>query len=365
MKKITILYDYTAYTYRWLSYLLVCKKQFRENGYVLCFPKIFNGLIKGIIAKFDIQKEKNKKIKFSDIIMIAVHPSNYLYENKKEFILWLTNLRQYCNKLIWLDTSDSSGTTFFEVLPYVDKYLKKQLYKDKQMYNLKMKNDRLYCEFYKNFSNDDNESHNININNDDYNKIGLSWNIGLSNLFEDNRLRFLLNYKRKHNNFCFIEPSLLRTYDLYFNGTLWNNSVGYQRNLVIDKIEKSTLNHSEVRIKVSKKEYIKNIKNSKALVSPFGWGEICKRDFESIIYGTLLIKPSMDHLETFPNYFIPYETYIPLDWNIDNLDSVRNVFCNQKKYFSIINNLKEIFLYYYTIEGKRDFVKHILTNISE
>ena len=33
-----------------------------------------------------------------------------------------------------------------------------------------------------------------------------------------------------------------------------------------------------------------------SFISPFGWGEICFRDFESIILGKLLIKPNCDHI---------------------------------------------------------------------
>ena len=29
------------------------------------------------------------------------------------------------------------------------------------------------------------------------------------------------------------------------------------------------------------------MKNTKTVVSPFGWGEICGRDFEAIVYGAV------------------------------------------------------------------------------
>jgi hypothetical protein len=51
------------------------------------------------------------------------------------------------------------------------------------------------------------------------------------------------------------------------------------------------------------------------VLSPFGWGEVCFRDFEAIISGSLLLKPDMSHLKTWPDVYIPYETYIPLKWD--------------------------------------------------
>lgn len=64
------------------------------------------------------------------------------------------------------------------------------------------------------------------------------------------------------------------------------------------------------------------MKNSKACISPFGWGEICYRDFESFFYGATLLKPTVDHMDTFPDFFIKNETYIPIDWNFDNIKDV-------------------------------------------
>lgn len=47
--------------------------------------------------------------------------------------------------------------------------------------------------------------------------------------------------------------------------------------------------------------YIDETAQSKLSFSPFGYGEVCWRDFEAILVGSLLIKPSMDHIETNPN----------------------------------------------------------------
>jgi hypothetical protein len=50
-------------------------------------------------------------------------------------------------------------------------------------------------------------------------------------------------------------------------------------------------------------------------VSPFGYGEICYRDFEIILAGALLFKPSMEHLKTYPDIYVKNKTYVPFEWD--------------------------------------------------
>jgi len=66
---------------------------------------------------------------------------------------------------------------------------------------------------------------------------------------------------------------------------------------------------------ISYKKYIDELKNSMISVSPFGYGEICYRDFETFLAGALLFKPSMEHLKTFPNIYVKNKTYVPFEWD--------------------------------------------------
>lgn len=68
-------------------------------------------------------------------------------------------------------------------------------------------------------------------------------------------------------------------------------------------------------------EYIGEIARSKLCFSPFGYGEVCWRDFEAILAGALLIKPSMSHIVTHPNIYVPYETYVPVRWDFSDLEA--------------------------------------------
>src|SRR5690606_4778495 len=61
--------------------------------------------------------------------------------------------------------------------------------------------------------------------------------------------------------------------------------------------------------RASAKRYFLELGLSKITLSPFGWGEVCFRDYEAIACGSLLVKPEMAHLETSPDIYIPGETY--------------------------------------------------------
>ena len=61
------------------------------------------------------------------------------------------------------------------------------------------------------------------------------------------------------------------------------------------------------------------------------------RDFEIFINGSL-IKPDMSHLETYPDFYKPMETFVPTRWDFEDLED---------KILDLINDKKK----------RRDFVK--------
>ena len=79
-------------------------------------------------------------------------------------------------------------------------------------------------------------------------------------------------------------------------------------------------------------EYKKLLEGTAVSPSPFGLGEICYRDFEILFAGSVLIKPNMDHLKTWPNIYKPMETYIPCKWDFSDLE---------EKVSWVFNNISE------------------------
>lgn len=74
--------------------------------------------------------------------------------------------------------------------------------------------------------------------------------------------------------------------------------------------------------RVPQSEYYREMLRARLCVSPFGFGELCWRDFEAILCGSLLVKPDMSHLKTWPDLFVPFETYIPVAWDYADLERV-------------------------------------------
>ena len=59
---------------------------------------------------------------------------------------------------------------------------------------------------------------------------------------------------------------------------------------------------------------------SKIHLAPFGYGEMAPRDIFSAAVGSILIKPSMDHLETYPNIYEDQVTYIACNNDFSDLE---------------------------------------------
>lgn len=71
--------------------------------------------------------------------------------------------------------------------------------------------------------------------------------------------------------------------------------------------------------RVSHRQYLTELRSSKLCFSPFGYGEVCWRDFEAMSTGSLLLKPDMSHLQLANDIFKPYETYVPISWDLSDL----------------------------------------------
>lgn len=67
-------------------------------------------------------------------------------------------------------------------------------------------------------------------------------------------------------------------------------------------------------------QYRAELLRTRICFSPFGQGEITPRDFEAMAAGCLLLKPDLSHLECYPEVFLPYETYVPLAWDLSDFE---------------------------------------------
>jgi len=66
-------------------------------------------------------------------------------------------------------------------------------------------------------------------------------------------------------------------------------------------------------------EYLGTMFRSKSVLSPWGWGEAAHRDYEAMLLGAVVIKPSMDHVACWPDVYVPNETYLPCKLDFSDL----------------------------------------------
>ncbi|MCW2363259.1 MULTISPECIES: glycosyltransferase [Sphingobium] len=74
--------------------------------------------------------------------------------------------------------------------------------------------------------------------------------------------------------------------------------------------------------RVDRAAFMSEMDQSQLCFSPFGFGEICWRDLEAVLTGAVLVKPDMSHLETFCDIYRPGETYVPVRWDLSDLEDV-------------------------------------------
>lgn len=102
-------------------------------------------------------------------------------------------------------------------------------------------------------------------------------------------------------------------------------SENWIRDLRLPVLERLTAMATRARVltpsqRVPQDLYYEEMRSSRICVSPFGYGEICWRDFEAILCRCLLLKPDMSHLRTEPDIFRPFETYVPIRWDYGDLE---------------------------------------------
>jgi len=228
-------------------------------------------------------------------------------------------------RVVWFDTTDSTGTLQSRVFPSVDKYLKSQLLVDKSRYASQIYGGRIYSDYYRNTAGiKDEVGYAIDepITPADTQKLCVSWNSGLADYstygpwkigaYRRLRLPFLLRHPK-----AISDPTNNRSNNISarFGATYSRATVRYQR----EKIRKLLAGQLDTQ-KLNRRGYMSELKNSKVVLSPFGWGEITLKDFEVFLTGGMLLKPSLDHMETWPNFYEKGATYLAHDWDLHDLE---------------------------------------------
>ncbi|WP_232616734.1 glycosyltransferase [Treponema primitia] len=241
----------------------------------------------------------------------------------------IRRLRDKYKTIVFLNGQPEAGTNRLDLLPYVDRLFYKSVFFDLNNYCKDLYAKNLFADYYHQkygIYDKDREYRCVPaISTADTKKIELSWNIGVGNYPRRNwpqRMGTVLARAGLPDLRRFFKPGQRAPSD--FSGSVRTiavharidpvscESISYQRRLYLEKIKDDTRFLTGM---VSQDVYYRELRDAKITLSPFGWGEVCFRDFEAIISGSLLLKPDMSHLKTWPNVYIPYETYVPTNWD--------------------------------------------------
>ena len=348
-KKINILceekFNFYSLLYSKWSILIENIEYFKSNGYEINF---YNKEVEGLLD--------------CDILFLS---SRFFYKSNFKINTITSTLQRYSkinSNIIWFDLRDSAGTTQFEVLPYVKLYLKGQIYRDLSKYETPFYGGRMYTDYYFNKYNisDTNLYEMSTLKKEYFKKIQVSWNLGvirfdyLNNLdfFKKIYLRFkgkneFLKIKEIDYSIKFLEKKY-RTFAV-FNLKFPRASVAYQRKLALKKLDKINHFNDVFNIKLSKKKYLKKMSSSKYVLSCYGWGEICYRDWEAVTSNSLILKPDMSNIDTWPNLYSSHKTYIPLSWDLSDLE--HQIESLEKGIYDLENIKKSAFEIYKSIRS--------------
>ncbi|MES1204356.1 MAG: glycosyltransferase [Pseudomonadota bacterium] len=102
---------------------------------------------------------------------------------------------------------------------------------------------------------------------------------------------------------------------------------------------------------VARSEFLRELARARLCFSPFGYGEVAWRDYEAVMCGSLLLKPDMSHVQTDPDIFVAEETYVPVRWDLADLETkVRYYLAHEDERLRIAGNAHRVLRDYFRRE---------------
>ena len=300
-----------------LVYPLLSTRRFlRSTGINL---KVFDSATKSSLVECDVLGLDSKYFK------------EHITNDKLSTLKLIENLRNQVPHTIWFNTSDGTGSIHREVLDVVSLYLKGQLLRDRDLYQEPLYGGRVYTNYFnKSFNIEDGMPISSEVlSSSQIAKLRISWNLGLAPTFSyaRNLARAILLQGNCLEHLHLIDPipRTLPTVEPIADNQLRicarmslnhpRETIRYHRHLTHNALQKISVDTTAV----SKHKYFRELRKSDVTVSPFGWGEVCIRDFEAFLAGSVVVKPDVEHIDTFPEIYNPWETYVPVRWDLSDL----------------------------------------------
>jgi hypothetical protein len=251
-----------------------------------------------------------------DLLALLVHWS-WPVERVIELLQQL-RAQQPGRRLVLIDWYDQTSSSHFAALPHLDLYLKRQTLRDLDSYRRDLAGDYIFTDFLARQLDYDLDGWHFGsaLPADQQHKLVTTHNFGVTP-----RYRRLLKLTRRSPLPWRARPFLLNRRF----GAISHNDQREWYQAYRDQVQRRLEDWgNRFRCtgtgRLRSKAYLLEMNLSKIALSPFGWGEVCHRDYEAVACGALLMKPSMEHLTTSPDIFVAEQTYVPIRWDLADLD---------------------------------------------
>lgn len=195
--------------------------------------------------------------------------------------------------------------------PYIDLYLKKSLFKDRALYLKDWRGDTNLTEFYSDLYQIDADETAFDVPASLLTKLDLTPNFFTAPYLSEG---FLTSPAPTQSGRSIDVHARIAT-----KGSPWYSAMRHHADQAIKSIPGLTLTPEG---RIPRAQFLEEMRQSKLCWSPFGYGELCWRDFEAFLTGSVLIKPDMGHLDTAPDLYRANETYLAVKWDFSNLEEV-------------------------------------------
>jgi hypothetical protein len=268
--------------------------------------------------------------------------------------------------ILFIDPWDQVSSRFFEVLPYVDKLVKYQRFKDVQRYHQPIVGGTAITDYLAKQQGYDigtfQVSSKVPIGYE--HRIATGWNVVTAKRFQPLLFQPLM-WKLANRGlgkttkvidiFCHLSYSSIHSQQDWY--TTYRKAIVQKISAFPSRYTCAVSGEFPEQRTISTQQYFADLRRSRMVVAPFGWGETTWRDYESVCFDCLLIKPDMAHIDTAPNIYLPYETYVPVRWDFSDLEETCAYYLNHPDEMArIVTNARRV-LEHYFLQG--EFVQTI------
>jgi hypothetical protein len=252
--------------------------------------------------------------------------------------------------VVFMDTYDPTSSPHFGVLPFVDRYLKRSLLVDLSGYQREYQGGQVLSHHAATVLGVDLKGWHFGsaLPLEHAHKLRSCWNFGIGSDFAM-LLRRSIQFAPRWSRRIFDLNCRIGLSSAEASEETWYKASRLDAARVLKSMHRYRCTGDT---RIGRRRYLFELLQSKIVFSPFGWGEVCFRDYEAVCAGCLLIKPDMSHLATSPNIFRPHETYIPVSWDYHNLArTVDDALANPERSANIAQHAREVMQKYYQERG--------------